>query len=55
MTTDPDTAVALAVASAALEGVELSAEWQERLREVADGRTTADALIAEEIARLNSD
>ncbi|MEO3922906.1 type II toxin-antitoxin system antitoxin SocA domain-containing protein [Micromonosporaceae bacterium B7E4] len=48
---DAETAVALATASAALEGVELDAEWQDRLRDVATGVISADELIAEAIAR----
>lgn len=48
---DPDTAVELAAASAALEGVQLDAGWQARLREVAAGTLSADDLISEEIAR----
>jgi uncharacterized phage-associated protein len=49
--TDPDTAVELAAASAALEGVQLDADWQARLREVAAGTLSAADLISEEIAR----
>lgn len=50
---DAETAVTLAAASAALEGVELDEDWQDRLRDVASGAVTADALVAEEIARLD--
>jgi uncharacterized phage-associated protein len=49
---DAETAVVLATANAALEGYELDAEWQDRLRDVAVGTMTADQLIAEEIERL---
>lgn len=52
---DVETAVSLAAASAALEGVELNTEWQERLREVASGSLNADALIADEIAHATGD
>ncbi len=48
---DAETAVTLATASAALEGVELDAEWQDRMRDVAVGVVSADQLITEEIAR----
>ncbi len=51
---DAETAVTLAIASAALEGAELDAEWQDRLRDVATGAITADELIAQEIERLKS-
>ncbi|GAA2604070.1 Panacea domain-containing protein [Paractinoplanes durhamensis] len=49
---DPETAVALATANAALEGVEFDDEWQDRLRDVASGLVSADDLIAAEIARI---
>jgi hypothetical protein len=39
---DPDVAVALVAASSAIEGVELSDEWQEKLRQVAYGSQSAD-------------
>ncbi|MEU4242270.1 type II toxin-antitoxin system antitoxin SocA domain-containing protein [Actinoplanes sp. NPDC026619] len=50
--TDPETAVALATANAALEGVEFDDDWQDRLRDVATGLVSADDLVAEEIARI---
>jgi uncharacterized phage-associated protein len=50
---DAETAVTLATASAALEGIEFDDEWQERLRDVATGVTSADDAVAAEIARLN--
>jgi uncharacterized phage-associated protein len=49
---DSETAVALATANAALEGVEFDDEWQDRLRDVASGLVSAEDLIAEEIARI---
>jgi hypothetical protein len=49
---DPETAVAHAVSSAALEGEQVDADWQDRLRDVAGGHVSADDLIAEEIERL---
>ena len=49
---DSETAVALATANAALEGVEFDEDWQERLRDVASGAIEADDLIAAEIARI---
>jgi uncharacterized phage-associated protein len=52
---DVESAVSHAVANAALEGVSLTAEQEERLRDVAAGRMSADALIAEEIARLGNE
>ena len=48
---EPDTAVELAAASSALEGVELDADWQSRLRDVAAGLISADELVAAEIER----
>jgi hypothetical protein len=51
---DVETAVAHAVSSAALEGQQLDVEWQDRLRDVATGNLSADDLVAEEIARLQS-
>lgn len=51
---DVETAVTSAVASSALECVELDGEWQERLRDVASGVVSGDALVAEEIARLSN-
>jgi uncharacterized phage-associated protein len=48
---DPDSAVELAAASSALEGVELDLEWQDRLRDVATGLVSADDLVAAEIER----
>nr|MDT0661671.1 DUF4065 domain-containing protein [Micromonospora sp. DSM 115978] len=50
---DAESAVTLATASAALEGVDLDIEWQDRLRDVAAGLTSAGQLIADEIARSN--
>ncbi|GID53045.1 hypothetical protein Aco03nite_014490 [Actinoplanes couchii] len=52
---DTETAVALATANAALEGVEFDEEWQDRLRDVASGTISADELIAAEIARISGD
>jgi hypothetical protein len=52
---DPETAVALATANAALEGVEFDDEWQDRLRDVASGLISAEDLVAEEIARITGD
>lgn len=52
---DPEAAVMQATASSALEGVELDDVWQDRLRDVATGRSSADDLVAEEIARLRRD
>jgi len=49
---DTETAVALATANAALEGVEFDDGWQDRLRDVVSGVMTADELVAEEIARI---
>lgn len=51
---DAETAVAHAIASAALEGVEFDDEWQDRLRDVATGVISGDQLVAEEIARFKS-
>ena len=48
---DAETAVQLSSASAGLEGVEFDAEWQSKLRDVADGKVGADAVIHEEIER----
>lgn len=50
---DAETAVTLATASAALEGFEFDEEWQDRLLDVATGVTSADDVIATEIARFN--
>lgn len=49
---DPDVAVALVAASSAIEGVELSDEWQEELRQVAYGNQSADELVAQEVRRI---
>jgi len=46
---EPETAVALATANAALKGVEFDEKWQDRLRDVATGVLTADDLIRAEI------
>jgi uncharacterized phage-associated protein len=48
----PDVAVALAAANSAIEGVELDTDWQELLREVADGSRSADDLIKQQIRRV---
>ncbi|MGI9001096.1 MAG: Panacea domain-containing protein [Pseudonocardia sp.] len=48
-------AVTIAVANSYIEGVELDEEWQERLRSVAEGKQSADALVAEEIRRIRGD
>jgi uncharacterized phage-associated protein len=50
---DLETAITLASASSALEGVELDAEWQDRLRDLGSG-VRADDLVSQEIARLNN-
>ncbi len=50
-----ETAVVLASANAALEGVEFDEEWQDKLRDVASGVTDADELIAQEISRIRGD
>jgi len=47
---DAETAVQLAAASAAIEGVNFDAAWQQRLREVADGTLSVEDLVKEEIA-----
>ena len=47
--------VSAVAASAALEGLYVDSDWQEALQDVADGRKTADELVAEEIARLTSE
>lgn len=52
---DTETAVTLAAASAALEGVELDDDWQNRLRDMAAGLISPDDLIDEEIARIRGD
>jgi hypothetical protein len=49
---DIETAVTNAAANAALEGVLLDDEWQDQLRDVAEGRIGADDRVAEEIARI---
>ncbi len=54
-TADVETAVAHAVANAALAGVEFDEEWREKLRGVASGLINADELINQEIARNRSD
>jgi uncharacterized phage-associated protein len=48
---DPEAAAQSAVASAALEGIELDEQWQETLRDVTAGVITADAAVAAEVAR----
>jgi hypothetical protein len=55
MDANAETAVTHAVANAALEGVELDSDWEDRLRDVASGLSTADEVVAEEIARLNDE
>lgn len=47
---DPETAVQLAAASAALEGVEFDADWQATLGDVASGAVTVEELVRREIA-----
>ena len=42
----------LAVANSSIEGVELDEEWQDQLRQVAEGVMTADEAIEAEIRRL---
>ena len=49
---DPDVAVAQVAASAAMEGVHLDDEWQDTLRDIASGLTSADDVIAAEIRRV---
>jgi uncharacterized phage-associated protein len=51
----PDNAVSLAIANAALEGQDLDAEWEGKLRDVADGSYGADDLIQREIQRIRGD
>jgi uncharacterized phage-associated protein len=48
---DPETAVQLAAASAALEGVELDDDWQATLQDVAAGRVSVEELVRQEIVR----
>ena len=48
---DPETAVQLAAASSALEGVELDDDWQSVLQDVAAGRVMMEELVRQEIAR----
>lgn len=52
---DPDVAVALVAASSAIEGVELSDEWQEELRQVSCGSKRADDLIEQEVRRVTGE
>ncbi len=49
---EPEVAVALASASAAIEGVEFDEEWENRLRDVAAGLVSPEDLIAREISRI---
>lgn len=49
---DPEDAVALAAANSFLEGVELDEEWQDSLRQVAEGTASADDLIQAEVRRI---
>lgn len=51
---DPEAAVRSAVANAAIEGIVIEPVFVERLLDVAEGTISADALIAEELARLQS-
>lgn len=48
---DSETAVQLAAASAALEGVEFDAEFESTLRQVADGELSVEDLVRDEVAR----
>jgi uncharacterized phage-associated protein len=48
---DPEVAVAHAAASAALEGVELDTDWQQVLRDVANGEVDASYAVQAEIRR----
>ncbi|MFI2712565.1 hypothetical protein ACH495_20805 [Micromonospora sp. NPDC018662] len=49
---DAETAVAMAVANAAIESVNFEQEWLTRLYEVASGQVSAEDLTAAEIDRL---
>ncbi|SCG80654.1 Uncharacterized phage-associated protein [Micromonospora echinaurantiaca] len=49
---EPETAVTLASASAALEGIEFDEEWENQLRDVAAGLISPEELIAREISRI---
>lgn len=51
---DAETAVQLATASAAIEGVNFDAAWQQKLRDVADGKLSVEDLVRDEI-RSNGD
>ena len=51
----PDAAVSQAVANSSLEGIEVGAEWEQRLREVAEGELSADDLVAQEVLRVRGD
>jgi uncharacterized phage-associated protein len=48
---DPETAVQLAAANAALEGVQFDDIWQSTLQDVVSGRVTVEELVQQEIAR----
>lgn len=49
---EPDVAVSQVAASAAMEGIEFDDSWQQVLRDVAAGVTSADDAIEEEIRRV---
>ncbi|MFG1949707.1 Panacea domain-containing protein [Micromonospora sp. NPDC048830] len=49
---EPEAAVTLASASAALEGVEFDEDWENHLRDVAAGLVSPEDLIAREISRI---
>lgn len=49
---EAETSVELATSNAAIEGIEFTDEWQNRLRDVATGRISADDLVAEVIGRI---
>jgi uncharacterized phage-associated protein len=52
---DTETAVQLAAASASLEGVALDAEWQDKLRRIADGTLSMEDLVQEATAFNGND
>ena len=49
---DPDDSVTTAVANSSIEGVELTEEWQDSLRDLAEGNISADDLVAAEVRRI---
>lgn len=49
---DPEVAVIQTIANAALEGRVIDDDWQEILREIANGTRSADDVIAAEIERI---